>query len=84
MNESANVRLSDLASSRDNNFNLIRIAAAYAVLVTHSFALSIGTADAEPFNRVLGMSIGAIAVDVFFVTRGFFVTGSLLARQSII
>jgi len=78
------MKLSDFTQGRDNNFNLIRIAAAYAVLITHSFALAIGTGDAEPFQNILGMSIGGIAVDVFFITSGFLVTASLLRRQSTI
>jgi len=76
------MKISDFIPSRDNNFNLIRIIAAYAVLITHSFALAIGTSEAEPFHRTLGMTMGSIAVDVFFITSGFLVTASLLTRQS--
>lgn len=78
------MKLSRFTQGRDNNFNLIRIVAALAVLITHSFALAIGTADAEPFRDSLGMTMGAIAVDVFFIASGFLVTASLLARQSAI
>ena len=74
--------LSNYTQGRDNNFNLIRIMAALAVLVTHSFALAIGTGAAEPFRDSLGMTMGTIAVDIFFVTSGFLVTGSLLTRHS--
>lgn len=59
------MRISDFTQGRNNNFNLIRVLAAYAVLVTHSFALAIGTPDAEPFRETLGMTMGSIAVDVF-------------------
>lgn len=69
---------------RNNNFNLIRIVAAFAVLITHSFALVYGTGDAEPFRASLGMTMGSIAVDIFFVTSGFLVTASLIYRQSTI
>lgn len=78
------MKLSNFARGRDNNFNLIRIVAALAVLVTHSFALVAGTGDAEPFRDRLGMTIGSISVDVFFITSGFLVTASLLTRQSTI
>lgn len=76
--------LSDFVSGTNNNFNLIRLIAALAVLVTHSFALAIGTGDAEPFQNSLGMTIGSIAVDIFFIASGFLVTSSLLTRQSTI
>lgn len=75
------MKISNFSQGRDNNFNLIRILAAFAVLVTHSFALAIGTPDAEPFRAQIGMTMGAIAVDIFFVTSGFLVTFSLMSRQ---
>lgn len=78
------MKLAGLAQGRDNNFNLIRILAAFAVLVSHSFALTTGSDEAQPFRAYLGMGLGAMAVDVFFVTSGFLVTGSLLKRQSVI
>ena len=78
------MKLSSYTQTRDNNFNLIRIVAAFAVLITHSFALAIGTGGAEPLRESLGMTLGAIAVDVFFITSGFLVTASLFARQSAI
>ena len=78
------MKLSNVAEGKDNNFSLIRIAAALAVLISHSFALAIGTADAEPLAKSLGITLGEIAVDVFFITSGFLVTASLLRRQTII
>ncbi|WP_349742876.1 acyltransferase family protein [Roseateles cavernae] len=76
-------RLADFTSGRDNNFNLIRFLAATLVLVSHSFALSTGRADLEPFRTQLGLSLGDMAVCVFFAASGFLVTGSLLSRQSL-
>lgn len=69
---------------RDNNFNLIRLLAAIAVLFSHSFTVALGTRDAEPLRPILGISIGYIAVDVFFITSGFLVSGSLLSRKNIL
>ena len=77
------MKLSNLTEGRDNNFNLIRIIAALAVLVDHSFALAVGTADARPFLKYSSLNISFLAVDVFFVTSGFLVTASLLKRQNI-
>jgi len=58
------MKLSNFTQGRDNNFNLIRIAAAYEVLVTHSFALAIGTGDAERFGNTLGMTIESVKKSV--------------------
>lgn len=76
--------LSEYTGSRDNNFNLIRFFAATLVLYSHSFALSLGTGDAEPLKNLIGMTWGTIAVDVFFVTSGFLIANSFFERRSII
>jgi len=75
------VYLSDLAHGRNNNFNLIRILAALAVLINHSFPL---TGLEEPFGQALGMTAGTWAVDIFFLSSGFLVSASLLRRNSAI
>jgi peptidoglycan/LPS O-acetylase OafA/YrhL len=56
--------------------------AAFAVLLSHSYALVLGTSAAEPLHDLLGMTPGTIAVDIFFITSGFLVTGSLLTRKN--
>src|SRR5487761_1170379 len=76
------VKLSEAARGRDNNFNLLRFLAAFAVLISHSFSLATGVSDAEPLRAAYGLTWGDIAVDVFFVTSGFLVTASLLKRRS--
>ena len=76
--------ISYYSSTRDNNFNLIRFAAATLVLVSHSYALAIGRSEAEPLRDTLGMSWGNIAVDIFFVTSGFLIAGSYYARKDLI
>lgn len=76
--------LSELAKGRDNNLNLLRICAAFAVLISHSWALATGNASSEPLHASTGMSLGSLAVDVFFVASGFLVTASLLSRASAI
>jgi peptidoglycan/LPS O-acetylase OafA/YrhL len=78
------MKLSNFCNSKDNNFNLIRVVAALGVLITHSFALSTGSSMAEPLRESLGVTMGSIAVDVFFITSGFLVTASLFTRQSAI
>ncbi len=70
--------------NRDNNFNLIRFVAASMVLFSHSFALSIGSGLAEPLRKTLDMTFGTIAVDIFFITSGFLITGSMLTKKNLV
>ncbi len=78
------MKLSHFTEGKDNNFNLIRVVAAFGVLVDHSFAVAIGSVDARPFQISPHIDISRLAVDVFFVTSGFLVTASLLRRQNTI
>ena len=81
------MKLAHYTQGRDNNFNLIRIIAAFAVLVSHSYPLALGllfVGHAEPLRDRLDMTFGSIAVDLFFVASGFLVTSSLLTRKSIV
>ena len=66
-------RLGDVCGGRDNNFNLIRMVAASAVLVSHAFPVTRGWGAAEPFEGVLDRSLGSIAVFVFFAISGFLI-----------
>jgi len=76
--------LSTYTAGRDNNFNLIRFIAASLVLFSHSFALALGSSDAEPMQNSIGMTWGTIAVDIFFITSGFLVTGSFFSRKNLL
>ena len=69
--------------SKDNNFNLIRFIAATLVLISHSFALLYGSSAFEPLKSTLGMTLGQIAVDIFFITSGFLISQSYLNRKSL-
>jgi peptidoglycan/LPS O-acetylase OafA/YrhL len=71
----------DLCKSRDNNFNLIRMVAALMVMASHCAPLSLGVGAVEPLQSELGMTLGSVAVDIFFVTSGFLVTASLLHNK---
>jgi len=58
--------------------------AAFAVLVSHSFALATGSAANEPLRTILGITPGHIAVDVFFITSGLLVARSLFYRRNLL
>src|SRR5271169_2679900 len=77
-------RLSEYAVGRDNNFNLIRLTAALSVLFSHSVAVLGLPSSREFFFDHLGLSLAEMAVDVFFVTSGFLVAGSLVHRGDVI
>jgi peptidoglycan/LPS O-acetylase OafA/YrhL len=66
------VRLSDVVGSRHNNFDLLRLLAAWAVLVSHSFAL---VGEPEPLHQ-LDSTLGNVGVLIFFAVSG------LLIRRS--
>lgn len=71
-NRTSGVLLSDRLGDRDNNFDVLRLLAAWAVLVSHSYAL---VGRLEPLHQ-LGTSLGNVGVLVFFAVSG------LLIRRS--
>lgn len=73
----------NIAPGTDNNFNLIRMLAACSVVFSHSYVLVSGDPASEPLTYVLGISLGHLAVDVFFIASGFLISGSLFRRSSI-
>ncbi len=75
--------LAQAAIGHDNNLNLLRVLAALLVLASHSFTVATGVPSLEPGRRLLGISLGDIAVDIFFVVSGFLVTGSLARSSSL-
>jgi peptidoglycan/LPS O-acetylase OafA/YrhL len=74
--------LTSYLKGRDNNFNLIRFIAATLVLVSHSFPLFFGTGEGEPLRWLVGISLGTVAVDLFFISSGFLIANSLFYRKS--
>jgi peptidoglycan/LPS O-acetylase OafA/YrhL len=72
------------ADGRENNFNLLRMIAAGAVLVSHAYPISLGTGTVEPLSIALSMSLGTLAVVTFFVISGFFISQSFENRPSLL
>ena len=75
--------LGDAAQGRDNNFNLIRMVAASAVLVSHAWPLVYGPGAIEPLEAQTGHSLGSFAVYVFFALSGFFISASFARSGSV-
>lgn len=70
------VRLAEVCEGRDNNLNLLRMGAAFAVLVAHAWPLALGPdAGPVPLSRT-GYALGTMAVFMFFAISGFLVAGS--------
>lgn len=76
------MRLSARLIGKDNNLNLLRFLAAFAVLCSHSVVLCSGKFGHEPLRNLIGLSLGDLAVDVFFAASGFLVARSLAGRGS--
>jgi len=74
-------RLEDFAHGRNNNYHLLRLLAAAAVLFSHSFPLATGDLKGEPLRAQFGCTPGSIAVDLFFLISGLLVTISLVRRN---
>jgi peptidoglycan/LPS O-acetylase OafA/YrhL len=73
----------DLSAGRDNHFNLIRLLAASAVLVSHSFPLTMGMKSVEPLEHLTGQSLGAASVYIFFGISGYMITRSFDRRTDL-
>ncbi|MBP6749453.1 MAG: acyltransferase, partial [Xanthomonadaceae bacterium] len=76
----ARVSIGDAWRGGRNNFNLIRLFAAWLVIYSHAWAIT-GIDGSDLVGRMtITKSAGAFAVDVFFVISGFLVAASLERR----
>lgn len=76
--------LADGLALPQDNFLLLRVLAAAAVIYGHGYAIVAHRGAPEVFTWMgWGVYSGTIAVDVFFLTSGFLVTGSFLRRCNV-
>ncbi len=69
--------------SRENNFDFIRLLAAFAVIVGHSWPLRDGHVENEPMRRLSGYcTLGEVAIATFFIISGMLVARSYLSDPS--
>ncbi|WP_199541450.1 acyltransferase family protein [Paraburkholderia kururiensis] len=70
---------------RGNNFDLVRLLAAVAVVYCHSFLMQPGDSATDPATATLGFdSFGALGVYAFFLMSGMLVTASFVRQRSIL
>lgn len=72
------VFLGQVATGRDNNLNLIRMIAAFAVLVSHAWPIALGPDAVQPFKILTGQTLGTLAVWVFFAISGYLISLSFV------
>lgn len=78
-------RTGDPDSVRQNSFDALRILAALAVMVSHAWQVTSGGVDTDPLVRLSDgqMTLGALAVTVFFGMSGYLVMGSWERRPDV-
>jgi peptidoglycan/LPS O-acetylase OafA/YrhL len=66
------------SAAHDNNFDTLRLLAAFAVVCSHAFPLSYGSDETEPVFQATRQqtTLGGIAVAVFFIISGYLITQS--------
>jgi len=72
------------SDSRDNNLNLLRFLAAFAVVWSHAALVAYGDMAIEPLVLETGYTLGHLAVNVFFVISGFLIAQSLQRSKDLV
>jgi peptidoglycan/LPS O-acetylase OafA/YrhL len=73
-------KVAETLTAPHNNFALLRLVMAVAVVVSHAFSVTDGRIDLEPLFRTTGFTLGEHAVNGFFAISGFLVTMSFVKR----
>lgn len=72
--------LGSLLDGRPNSLTTVRLLAAVAVVVSHSFPIVLGVGTKEPLALATPFTLGQHAVNAFFVISGFTLSNSLERR----
>jgi peptidoglycan/LPS O-acetylase OafA/YrhL len=77
--------LAQAIDSHDNGFNLVRLICALLVVVYHAFQLNPVHPRLDPLSALLAphTELGGIAVGVFFIVSGLFITQSWMRDPSL-
>jgi len=73
-------RVAKALANPHNNFGLLRLVMAVAVVISHAFSVTDGRVEQEPWFATTGFTLGEHAVNGFFAISGFLVTMSFLRR----
>ncbi len=76
--------LDHLLTKSSNGLTTIRLVAAFCVMVSHAWPLTLGKEPPEPLELSTGYSLGHWAVLVFFAISGFLVSASAARSRSLI
>ncbi|HVX52222.1 MAG TPA: acyltransferase [Chitinophagaceae bacterium] len=76
--------LNDCLKERENNFDLIRLLAAIAVIFSHSYDLTPGGQEPIRLFSNGGGTLGGISVCVFFVISGLLITKSFATSKNLV
>lgn len=76
--------LGNYSDSRDNNLNLLRFLAAFAVVWSHATLVVTGETVTEPLMQETGYTLGHLSVNVFFIISGFLIAQSLQRSKDLI
>jgi peptidoglycan/LPS O-acetylase OafA/YrhL len=70
-----------IREGRTGNLDVLRLALAAGVIVSHAWPLALGAGAAEPLALLTGHSLGGWAVALFFFLSGLLVTASAERRK---
>ncbi|MFJ5368446.1 acyltransferase family protein [Bosea sp. CER48] len=73
-------RVAKALANPHNNFGVLRLVMAVAVVISHAFSVTDGRVEQEPWFATTGFTLGEHAVNGFFAVSGFLVTMSFLRR----
>lgn len=77
-------RLAGYLDENENSFNLVRLAAAFSVIASHSVLIRFGTSHAEPLAVLTPYTLGQHAVNAFFVISGLTLSQSLTRNPDLV
>ncbi len=78
------VRLNSILDGETNSFNLVRLAAALLVVISHSFEIPVGRGAAQPLEYLTPFNLGAHAVNAFFIISGLTLSNSVATRPDLV